>query len=568
MFTEQVEQAARRANELQHRARLETHTDQMVDRVIEALQRALAELEIATEALREQSVAVAHHRANAHNDRRRCERLLSASPSACMVTDAGGAIAELNAAAVELLGHDAGRLQGKPITMLVTHEERARFVELGERAEAEGAAATDLFALHGTPHGRVFTGRVTALADADACGTSMQRIWMIEDLSAIEDAKFADRIDEELRGRDEFLRALGHELRNPLAPVRSAVELWRHHAEQLTPAQRVWTMEVVSRSADHLAHLVDDLLDVSRLAHGKIRLDRTRVDLRDILECAYEAMRSHAQLHEVAIATPGAPVWVEGDPTRLRQVVANLFDNALAYTPKGRRIVLRVGAEAPWAMMSVWDEGVGLPADRLEAIFGMFAGPATTLARNPGRLGLGLPLVRQLIELHGGSVHARSEGLGQGAEFVVRLPLATGVESGPLPATESQIMRLGRRRLLVVDDNVDAAELLTMLLETEGHEVTLAFDGASAIASFQRRAPDVVLLDIGLPDMDGLELARRLHACGPHVPLVALTGYGDEATRARTRAFGFAEHLLKPVDFERLRRVLFEVGRNDGGCGG
>ncbi|MBC8071595.1 MAG: response regulator, partial [Deltaproteobacteria bacterium] len=389
-------------------------------------------------------------------------------------------------------------------------------------------------------------------------GVSGSCHWALDDVSARELAGEAERLVADARRKDEFLAMLGHELRNPLAPIRAAVELWRHHAGVLTDAQRDWTVDVVSRQADHLAHLVDDLLDVSRVTLNKVRLRREIVDLREIVEQARDVVRSQSQLHNIELALPSMPMRVDGDPVRLRQVLVNLLDNALKFTPRGGHIFVRAGIEAGSAVVRVRDDGIGISPDMIERVFGLFTQGEQPLARTSGGLGLGLPLVRRLVELHGGTVTVHSQGIGRGSEFVISLPSVLGRITANLAAVD-MLEGMSKLRLLVVDDNVDGAQMLGHLLEAHGHHTTLAFDGAGAIEVFDELKPDAVLLDLGLPDIDGLEVARHMRATAPGVHLIAITGYGDDRIRSKVRDSGFADHLLKPVDLDALRRSLEKV---------
>jgi len=556
----QVARLSRRAIELHDPTRQPPSEDSRVQGVIEEIADGLEALAILEQRLRTRNAEIDQLRREAAAERRRYQQLFTVAPTACILTDADGRVIEANLAAAQLLDCARDELPGTSLADWVVPEDRARLTELADPAATTDGIECVVTLLRGGPAGKP-SCMVRHIADRDRCGDIRGRVWILEDLRVQQRALLADELVEDVRRRDEFLHMLSHELRNPLAPVRSAIELWREHPDVLTPEQETWTMEVVSRQADHLAHLVDDLLDVSRVSHGKIRLEPTPLDLREVVEHAYDAIRSRAQLHSVSIAAPDVPVIVNGDPTRLRQVVANLLENALEYTPKGASITVRVGIDGDSALLAVTDEGVGLQPEVLETIFGMFQQGARGLTASHGKLCLGLPLVRRLVELHGGSVTARSDGPGRGAEFLVRLPRLTGDECAPRTPTDSQITRSGPQRLLLVDDNVDAAEMLAMLLEAAGHHVALAFDGGGAIEAFGRARPDAVLLDLGLPDMDGLQVAEQLRTIDPGIPLVALTGHGDEAMRAQTRRFGFAEHLVKPVEFDVLRRVLFEVRR-------
>lgn len=393
------------------------------------------------------------------------------------------------------------------------------------------------------------SGRADLDARGDGAGMSPEQLQgQLAELEAeIEDLR------SELQRKDDLLATLGHEFRNPLGPIRAAVELWRHHGAALTDEQRQRTVEVVGRQADHLAHLVDDLLDVSRVNPGRIRLRRSALDLREILEQSHDAVRGKAQLHRLTISLPPEPVPIQGDAVRLRQVFVNLLDNAVKFTQRGRGVTVRVSADSERALVTVSDEGVGIDPARQAGIFGPPARPEH--ADQPHALGLAS--VRQLVELHRGSVSARSDGIGRGSEFTVSLPLA-GKAAPSLHGREAA--PAAQIHLLLVDDNVDGARMLGHLLEVHGYRISLAFDGAGAIEAFGRLRPDAVLLDLGLPDIDGLEVARHMRLQWPGVHLIAVTGHGDEHVRSLVRETGFAAHLLKPVDIDALRRTLDKVG--------
>jgi signal transduction histidine kinase/CheY-like chemotaxis protein len=374
---------------------------------------------------------------------------------------------------------------------------------------------------------------------------------------AIDNARLYRELTEADRRKDQFLAMLAHELRNPLAPVQSAVDVIRARNVADPVVRRA--REVIERQVRHLAHLLDDLLDVARITEGKIELRRTRVDLGALVADAVSAHRALADArgHRVTVTLPTAPVQVEADPTRLTQIVANLLNNAAKYTPPGGRIAVVAAREGADAVVRVTDDGIGIPAETLPRIFDLFAQGPDSLARSEGGLGLGLTVVRRLVELHGGSVTARSEGPGKGSVFVVRLRPAA---ESPAPA-HAEPRAAGSaavpRHVLVVEDLDDAREMLRLTLELDGHRVTVAADGAAALEAVRASLPDVALVDIGLPGMDGYEVARRLRAtAGARIRLVALTGYGQPDDRDRARQAGFDAHLVKPVDPDALARAL------------
>jgi signal transduction histidine kinase len=363
-----------------------------------------------------------------------------------------------------------------------------------------------------------------------------------------------------LRSRDEFLAMLGHELRNPLAPIRNAAQVMRligPSDPHLTRAR-----DVIDRQVGQLSRIVDDLLDVSRVTQGKVELQKERIDLATALAQAVETSRPliDGRRHTLTLSLPAAPVHLMADLTRLSQVVANLLNNAAKYMEEGGRICLTAERDGGEVVIRVKDAGVGIPREMLSRVFEPFTQLHRSLARSEGGLGIGLALVRSLVELHGGSVKAHSEGLGRGSEFVVRLP-ALAEERAPdlSPEDGDELAARERgRRILVVDDNHDSAETLGTILEISGHEVWLAQDGPEALAQVERHRPEIVLLDIGLPKIDGYEVARRLRLDPRNegILLVAVTGYGKEEDRDRGRLAGFDHHLVKPVDLEALRQLL------------
>jgi len=359
------------------------------------------------------------------------------------------------------------------------------------------------------------------------------------------------------RQKNEFLATLAHELRNPLAPLSNMVEvLKRADGSARTRALAVATME---RQLRQMVRLVDDLLDLNRITHNRLELRRDVIDLGLVVEQAVDAGRPAAEaagLTLTAVMPPG-PIQLSADPVRLGQVFGNLLNNATKYTDQGGTITVRVERDGGHAVVTVSDTGTGIPADRLHGIFDMFTQIETSRERSHGGLGIGLTLVRRLAEMHGGSVDVSSAGPAQGSQFVVRLPvvLESRVAAQPAPPP---VAGADRRRILVVDDNRDAASSLAMLLELDGHSVVTAHDGASAFAAAESQRPDVALLDIGLPVMNGDEVCRRIRqqAWGRGMLLIALTGWGQEEDRSRTREAGFDGHLVKPVNYTDLVSLL------------
>lgn len=368
----------------------------------------------------------------------------------------------------------------------------------------------------------------------------------------------ARALAEAARQKDDFLAMLSHELRNPLAPIRTALGLLRRAGPQ--DAISAAAHDVIDRQVTHMTRLLDDLLDVARITSGRINLNMQDVDLREVVQDAIETVRSlmTARRHTLLTSVPPGQVAVRGDVTRLVQVVVNLLNNAAKYMNEGGTITLGIMSEGPHAVVRVEDTGVGIPPRLLPKIFDLFTQDERTLDRAQGGLGLGLTLVRRITELHGGSVEAQSEGRGFGSEFIVRLPLLSldGVEvraEGVVPPAY-----IAPRRCLVVEDNVDAARMLELALTREGHQVRLAFDGHDAVEAAAAFRPDAVIVDIGLPRMNGYDAARAIRQLPglADVHIVALTGYGQQADREKSREAGIDAHLVKPVDIDVLLEAL------------
>jgi signal transduction histidine kinase/ActR/RegA family two-component response regulator len=400
---------------------------------------------------------------------------------------------------------------------------------------------------------------------------------LLEDLAdraalAIENARLHEaerqaraRAEEADRRKDEFIAMLGHELRNPLAPISTAIEIMRQLPDE--GERLVWAREAIARQVTQLSRLVDDLLDVSRINLGKIELRLEPLDIGAIALQALEASRPllTERNHQVAVEMPGAPARVQGDAIRLTQAISNLLNNAAKYTDPCGRIRLSVGCEGEEVIVTVSDSGIGIPADMLARVFEPFAQGREARNRSKGGLGIGLTLVKRLVELHGGSVRVSSAGEGHGSEFAIGLPRlapASAVAGAGAPAARA---RVAARRVLIADDNVDAAEGLRRLLELQSHQVEVVHDGTAAVEVLSRSEPEVVLLDISLPGLDGLEVARRVRARGGarRPLLVAITGLGRNEDRQRSADAGFDHHLVKPIDLSSLAALLERVARRD-----
>ena len=400
-----------------------------------------------------------------------------------------------------------------------------------------------------------------------------EEVSLIEDLAArasvaVENARLYRHVQENDRRKNEFLAMLAHELRNPLAPIRSAVDLLR--MLEIDDENVRWASEVIARQVDHMVRLVDDLLDISRISGGKIQLRTETVDARSVVERAVETSRPaiDAREHTLNLAVPSAPVPVEADPVRLAQVLANLLNNAAKYTQERGRIDFELVRSGHEAVFSVRDNGIGISAEKLSAVFDLFTQVDHSLDRAQGGLGIGLTLVRRLIEMHGGTVHASSEGTNRGSQFVVRIPaldqavhLIPGREVGARDAEVS-----ASRRILVVDDYPRVAESLMKMLELAGHEVRIALDGPGAIKEIATFRPEIVVLDIGLPGMSGYEVASQIrqNASSQQLMLIAISGYGQREDQVRARQAGFNHHLTKPVDCATLLELIAAAGSKPG----
>jgi PAS domain S-box-containing protein len=485
-----------------------------------------------------------------------CFRLLvdGVKDYSLFMVDPDGTVASWNAGAERITGYDASEIVGEPFArfyppgeevmaahhLQIAHDE-GRFEDEGWRIRKDGtrfwANAVTTAVFDEQRHLRGFAHVTRDLTDR-------RRI------AALEEA--GDRMHE-------FLAMLSHELRTPLAPIQNAVSVMRMRGLEDPSLQ--WTRDVIDRQVTHLTRLVDDLLEVSRITSGRILLHREPVDIAEVVTRGLEAARPfiRARGHQLDVVPLAEPLVVDGDLTRLTQVLVNLLNNAARFTPHGGRIQVLAERDGTEVVLRVRDTGMGIPAELLPQVFDLFLQGDQTLDRAAGGLGIGLTLVRRLVELHGGTVTAASEGPGRGSEFLVRLPL---VQREPTPEREHPAFAPTAdalvRRVLVVDDNRDSAESMALLLRLVGHEVRVAFDGPDALEAAARFRPDLVLLDIGLPGMTGYDVARRLRSstAARGVVLVAMTGYGQEEDRGESRRAGFDMHLTKPVELEDLRKAL------------
>lgn len=496
----------------------------------------------------------------------RYRRLFEAAKDGILILDTrSGRITDANPFMSELLGYSHADFLGKALWEIGLFSDKSANEAAVRELQQTGYIRYDHLPLESTGDKKV---EVEIVANVYREGEQSVIQCNIRDIS--ERSRLERKLKEQSgalvdlhRRKDEFLAMLSHELRNPLAPISNAVHLLRLQAREDPLQLQARTM--IERQLAQMTRLVDDLMEVSRITTGRVHLRQDRVAVAGIVERAVETASPilEQRRHELTVSVPDEPIWLFGDAGRLEQVIVNLLTNAAKYTEEGGRVWLTASQEGDEAVIRVRDTGVGIAPELLPRVFDLFTQAERSLDRAQGGLGIGLALVQRLVEMHRGKVEAFS-AMGQGSEFVVRLPiLGTPV---PLPPSAPKNLPTAGRalRILVVDDNVDSAESLAMLLQTVGHEVQMAHDGPTGLTAALGFRPEAVLLDIGLPKMDGYEVARRMRLA-PQLattPLIALTGYGQESDRQRSREAGFDHHLVKPVDFENLLRILSTVAKS------
>ncbi len=470
-------------------------------------------------------------------------------PQHAYMADAKGRIFWLNRRTLDFTG---GKGMGREHLRIVHPDHLGRTSDHLERCLETGETFEETLPLRGKD-GRYRWFLCRAVALRDRAGTVVRWFGTNTDVTELREAQEALR--EADQRKSQFLAVLSHELRNPLAPIRNSLYLLAHAAPGGDQAARA--RDVIDRQTQQLTRLVDDLLDVTRISHGKIELHRERLDLREVVRRTCDDHRSLFEQRGVSLRfeDPG-PVWVEADPTRMSQVIGNLLQNSAKFTPQGGTTWVTLGFEGGQAAVRIRDDGAGMRPDEVRGMFEPFAQADSSLAHPHGGLGLGLALVKGLMELHGGSVTGRSTGLGNGSEFAITLPLAAPAPAArteplPPPSPSGQLV-------LIIEDNLDAGQTLAEVLEVSGYRVRVALDGQSGIAAARQLAPDVVLCDIGLPDLDGYAVARSLRADSSlgSTRLIALTGYALPEDRARAREAGFDAYLAKPAPLDELKRLI------------
>jgi PAS domain S-box-containing protein len=455
----------------------------------------------------------------------------------------------------EIYGHTAGEIRSYESWRRLVHPDDILRIEAEREAAIAEERPFDLTfrVLHGSGDVRWVTAR--GKAEYGPSGEVLRVLGINADVTVLKRAE--ERLGEADKRKDEFLATLAHELRNPLAPVRNALSIMeRPNVKPETVSQ---LRALISRQVDQLTRLVDDLLDVSRITTGKVTLQMQPVDLNAVIERAIETSKPliDSRKHTLALEIADEPLVIRGDAVRMTQVLANLLHNAAKYTNEGGKITLSASRHAGDITIRVTDSGVGLSPDMIPLIFDLFTQADTDLARSSGGLGIGLTLVKKLVELHNGSVVATSMGLGHGSTFEVRIP-ADVSPVGRSSTRSGASVDTPPRRILVVDDNIDSAESLSMLLTMMGHTVATSHDGIAALDLARDFRPDIAILDIGLPGRDGYELARilRRDSIGNSLLLIALSGYGQEEGRRRSRDSGFHYHLTKPIVISELEALL------------
>jgi PAS domain S-box-containing protein len=498
-------------------------------------------------------------RVQAEAERERFVKVLENSPDFIGMCDLHGLPFFVNRAGLEMVGLESlEQAKRTPVADFFFPEDRPRVVdEFFPQVLRDGQAEIEIRFRHfKTGAARWMAYKVLTLTDHTGAPTGFATV-----SQDVTDRKArADDLIEADRRKDEFLAMLAHELRNPLAPLSNAVQAIRRRdvGDEQTVALAT---EILDRQIRQMSRLVNDLLDASRISRGKIELRRTRVALGPILEDAIETVRPLVARFEHTLTTslPSEALYVDGDAGRLSQVVGNLLANAAKFTDKGGRIWLSAEREGDEVVIRVRDNGIGIAPEHVQTLFDLFVQVDTAIERSRDGLGIGLTLVKRLVELHGGTVQVHSAGPGCGSEFSLRLPaIPAGAESQEGDRRAPTAVDSIARRVLVVDDSVDAAESLAMLLESEGHEIHKAHDGADAVRAAERVRPDIVLMDIGLPILNGYDACRRIRdqAWGAPIVMVAITGWGQEDDRERSNAAGFDLHLVKPVDHDELLRLI------------
>jgi PAS domain S-box-containing protein len=483
----------------------------------------------------------------------RLSAIVQSSDDAILSTDLDGVITSWNQGAEKIFGYTSYETVGRSVAILIPANRVNEETVILERVR-RGDRIDPYETVGRRKDGSLVDISLTVSPIIDEHGTIIGASKIARDITQRKRAEEALRAAD--RAKDEFLAMLGHELRNPIGALASAVRILDLQQPSANLVARA--RAVIARQLDQLSHLIDDLLDASRVTSAKMRLSRRPLDLSYVVKETIEVLRTRGIVDRHQLTFSGSQVWIDADETRIEQIVTNLVGNALKFTPPGGAIIVNVRSDGRYALLAVKDTGIGIAAESLPTIFDLFVQSETSLDRSQGGLGIGLTLVRRLAELHGGNVQAASDGAGMGSTFTVRLPAMTA----PHGDSDEQLPGIAAarkpRRVLIVEDNDDAREMLSILLRTEGHEVEVAHDGPSGLRAALTFRPDIGLLDLGLPGFDGYTLARKIRADdkGNQIYLVALTGYGQSEDRLRSEQAGFDELLVKPLDVDKLTLVI------------
>jgi PAS domain S-box-containing protein len=533
--------------------RVRTAALKTAESIAVARQRAERELLAAKEALERKSEEL-------EQQREWFEVTLNSIGDAVITTNVDGRVTSLNPVAEAMTGWNIAEARGEPLERVfrIINEDTRRL------AESPVAKALQLGKTIGLGNHTALIGKdgtEVAIEDSaapirDRNGNICGAVMVFHDVTKRRRAEQALRDTD--RRKDEFLATLAHELRNPLAPIRQAARILR--AETATDAQKRWCQDVIDRQVQHMALLIDDLLDIARVSRGTLELRIETTELAAVIEAAIETARPiiDAKRHKLSVEIPQQAVQFAADPLRVAQVLSNLLTNAAKYTDPQGQIRLRAFDDGEAITISVADSGIGIPRGEIESVFAMFSQVKASQDRSDGGLGIGLALARGLVELHGGTIRATSAGLGEGSEFVVRLPHRV-LSAVALPETATAAATPARRRrILIADDNQDAADSLAVLLQMEGHDVTVVRDGREALTTINAVLPEIALLDIGMPELDGYEVARqvRQNTLGRAVTLIAVTGWGQDQDKARALGAGFNHHLTKPIEPTQLLDLI------------
>ena len=488
--------------------------------------------------------------------------IVESSSDPIVSKDLRGIVTSWNKAAERIFGYTAQEMVGRPIAVLIPEDHGDEEQEILQKIR-EGRRVDPHDTVRRRKDGTPVPVSVTVSPLFDADGRVIGASAIAHDITTLKEA--AEALKEADRRKDEFLATLAHELRNPLAPIRNVVQVFE--AENVSERDMKWGREVLARQVQIMSRLLEDLLEVSRISRNQLQIRQERVALADVIQAAIETSRPliESGKHELTVSLPSEPIYVHADVLRLAQVFSNLLNNAAKYTDTGGHLRLAAEVRDSQVCVSVRDDGIGIERVAIPRLFEIFSQAASAQGRSQGGLGIGLSLARAVLTLHGGSIEAHSEGPGTGSEFIARLPIAAGpIEVGADTHDDGREAHAVPRRVLIVDDSQDGADALTLVLRLMGHAASAAYDGEAGLEAAERLRPEIMLLDIGMPGMNGYEVCRRIREqpWGQDMVLIALTGWGQEQDRRRSKASGFDHHLVKPVQPDELQKLLISAYSN------